>query len=83
MTYSTAEINSPGSSMVPSDDDVRAAGVMTADELLRQALELLGQRLRPIGEFDAAVDEYERRVVEGEPYEDTVDREEFRRRFGV
>lgn len=83
MTYSTAEINSPSSSAIPSEDDVRAAGVTTADELLRQALDLLGQRLLTGGEFDAAVEDYERRVAGGQPYEDTVDREELRRRYGV
>ena len=83
MTYSTTDANSPAIRITSSDEDVRSAVTTTADELLRQALEILGRPQRPVGEFAAAVKDYQRRVAEGNPYEDTIDREEFRRRFGV
>lgn len=80
---STADVNSPAILMATSDDDVKSAGMKTADELFRQALQILGRPEREAGEFTAAVQDYVRRVAEGDPYEDTVDREEFRRRYGV
>ena len=33
--------------------------------------------------FGSAVEDYEQRLADGRPYEDTVDREGFRRRYGV
>lgn len=36
-----------------------------------------------VGRYDEAVRDHERRVAEDRPYEDAIDREEFRRRYGV
>ena len=82
MTYSTAELNEPAGSVIPSDEEVHAAGIKTAAQLLDEALELLGQRWHG-AEFDDDVADYEQRLAENRPYENTVDREEFRRRYGV
>lgn len=83
MTLSSAEIKSPMIQATTSEDEVRSAGTTTAAELLQQALAVLGQGLLRIGQFDGTVADYERRVAQDEPYEDTLDREEFRRRYGV
>lgn len=57
--------------------------VPNPDPAARRIVRAVFRRHAEEGLARAAVIDYERRVAEERPYEDAVDREEFRRRYGV
>jgi hypothetical protein len=82
VTYTTEDPRAPLHEAL-TEEDVFAVLASTAADVVAQVAEILGYGIPAGGEFDDEVANYERRVAEGQPYENTVDREEFRRRFGV